>query len=113
MTQSISLYDCMLLSVKSQGVTPDFSWCEPKPCSDKATRVLCKFKTYKSTSLWKDIFSAVIMADESDPVLVKAILWLQKRQEGLKDGFTVEYKGGEYIFVPKYIDRYYKVTIFV
>ena len=53
------------------------------------------------------------MADESDPVLVKAILWLQKRQEGLKNGFTVEYKGGEYIFVPKYIDRYYKVTIFV
>ena len=46
------------------------------------------------------------MAEESDPVLVKAILWLQKRQESLKDdGFTVEFKGGEYTFLPKYIDR--------
>ena len=43
MTQSISIYDCMLVSMESQGVTEDFSWSEPKPCSDKATRVLCMY----------------------------------------------------------------------
>ena len=46
------------------------------------------------------------MANETDPVLIKAVKWLQLRQESLKDGFIVDYKGGEYIFVPEYIDRF-------
>ena len=41
-TQSISLYDCMLLEVLSVGGTPEYKWSEPKPCSDRVTRVLCK-----------------------------------------------------------------------
>ena len=46
------------------------------------------------------------MADESDEVLVKAVVWLQKKQESLKDGFSIEYKGSEYTFFPNYLDRY-------
>ena len=45
------------------------------------------------------------MAEETDAVLLKAVVWLQKRQERLRDGFSVEFKGEEYIFIPKYIDR--------
>ena len=40
LTQSISLYDCMLVSIKSLVGTPDYDWFEKKPNSDKATRVL-------------------------------------------------------------------------
>ena len=58
---------------------------------------------------WTSI-SAVIMANETDPVLIKAVKWLQLRQESLKDGFVVDYKGGEYIFVPEYIDRFGKIS---
>ena len=43
LTQSISLYDCMLVSMKSMENTPDFDWFEEKPNSDKNTRVLGKF----------------------------------------------------------------------
>ena len=50
------------------------------------------------------------MANETDPVLIKAVKWLQLRQESLKDGFVVDYKGGEYIFVPEYIDRFGKIS---
>ena len=46
------------------------------------------------------------MADEGEETLEKAVIWLQKQQESLTGGFTVEYKGGEYTFFPKYIDRY-------
>ena len=53
----------------------------------------------------KTLFTAIIMAEESDPILVKAILWLQERQESLRDGFVVQYREGEYIFAPKYLDR--------
>ena len=45
------------------------------------------------------------MAEESEPIIAKAIVWLQERQESLKEGFEVEFKGGEYIFAPTYIDR--------
>ena len=54
----------------------------------------------------ENFFVAVIMTEESDPVLVKAILWLQKRQESLKDGFVVQHRGGDYVFAPSYIDRW-------
>ena len=40
MTQSISIFDCTLLSVQSGAGTPEYNWREPKPCSDKVTRVL-------------------------------------------------------------------------
>ena len=49
---------------------------------------------------------AVTMADESDDVLVKAVVWLQKKQESMKDGFSIDYKGSEYTFFPTYLDRY-------
>ena len=45
------------------------------------------------------------MADEKDDVLLKALVWLQRRQESLSDGFSVEFNGEEYVFFPKYIDR--------
>ena len=48
---------------------------------------------------------AVIMADEGEEVLRKAILWLQKQQEKLRNGFSIEYVGKEYSFVVSYIDR--------
>jgi hypothetical protein len=52
------------------------------------------------------MFSAVIMAEEKDPVIEKAVLWMQKRQEGLKEGFSVQHNDDEYFFFPAYIDRY-------
>ena len=45
------------------------------------------------------------MAEEKDPVIQKALVWLQKQEQSLVDGFEVEYKGGTYLFLPKYIDR--------
>ena len=46
------------------------------------------------------------MADESDDVLQKALLWLQKQQESFReDGIPVEFDGNEYIFLPDYVDR--------
>ena len=84
----ISLYDLMLLSVKSATGTPDFDWREQRPCSDKVTRVL-----------------AVIMAEEKDSVLVKMVVYLQKKQNELLEGFTVNFKEEEYVFVPRFVDR--------
>ena len=45
------------------------------------------------------------MAEEKEEVLQKATLWLQEREESLSGGFSVDYKGEEFIFVPKYFDR--------
>ena len=45
------------------------------------------------------------MGDEKDDVILKSVLWLQKREEEMTDGFTVTYKGQEYVFVPRYIER--------
>ena len=45
------------------------------------------------------------MAEEGDEVLEKALVWIQKQQEKLREGFSVWYRGGEYTFAPKYIDR--------
>ena len=50
--------------------------------------------------------SGVIVADEGDTVLGKAVLWLQKQQEGLREeGISVNYDEEEYVFLPEYIDR--------
>ena len=72
MTHSISIYDCTLLSMESMVGTPMFTWLEPKPCSDKVTRGL-----------------ALIMAEEGEDILGKAIIWLQKQQEKLRNGFSI------------------------
>ena len=40
LTQSISLYDCTLVTMKSLVGTPDFDWTEENPNSDRCTRVL-------------------------------------------------------------------------
>ena len=106
MTQAISIYDCTLLSVKSCHGTPDFSWDEPKPCSDQVTRVLGRLALVYFEAIMNYISPlAVIMADEGEEVLRKAILWLQKQQEKLRNGFSIEYVGKEYSFVVSYIDR--------
>ena len=42
MTQSILLYDCMVLQMVALPGTPEYTWREPKPCSDKVTRLLGK-----------------------------------------------------------------------
>ena len=88
-TQSISIYDLMLLSVESAPGFPTYNWREHKPCSDRVTRVL-----------------AVIMADEKDPIMIKMVLYLQKKQNQLLEGFTVKHKGEEYCFLPAFVDRY-------
>ena len=104
MTQAISIFDCLLLSVQSEAGTADYSWREPKPCSDKVTRVLgiLDWGLFCSHIY---ILSAIIMAEEKEEVLQKATLWLQEREESLSGGFSVDYKGEEFIFVPKYFDR--------
>ena len=36
---------------------------------------------------------------------MKSILWLQKQQEEMTDGFTVVYKEEEFVFVPTFLER--------
>ena len=79
----------MLLSVESAPGFPEYEWRELKPCSDKVTRVL-----------------AIVMAEEKTATLTKMVLYLQKQQNMLNEGFTVNYKGEEYMFFPKFVDRY-------
>ena len=105
MTQSISLYDCTLVTMKSMDGTPAFDWSEETPNSDKVTRVLGTIEHYVLYSLFDFIWTGVIMAEESDKVLVNALLWLQRQQERLKEGFMVEYNETEYVFLPDYVDR--------
>ena len=45
------------------------------------------------------------MAEEKDEVILKSILWQQKQQESLKEGFTITFMGEEFVFFPTYIDR--------
>ena len=45
------------------------------------------------------------MAEESESVLQKAVLWMQQQQEKLRDGFEVVFDDEEYVFIPEYIDR--------
>ena len=78
----------MLLSVKSATGTPFYEWREPTPCSDKVTRLL-----------------SILMAEESEPIMVKLVLYLQQKQNNLLEGFTIMFKDEEYTFVPKFIDR--------
>ena len=87
-TQSISLYDLMLLSVTSASGTPAFEWREQRPCSDRVTRVL-----------------SVIMAEEKDSVLLKMVQYMQRKQNDLLEGFTVVHNDEEFVFVPRFIDR--------
>ena len=79
----------MLLSVASAPGFPEYEWRELKPCSDKVTRVL-----------------AVLMAEEKTAILTKMVLWLQEQQNSLGEGFTVNYKGEDYMFFPTFVDRY-------
>ena len=54
--------------------------------------------------LW--LFLGIIMANEGEEVLQKALLWMQKQQEALKeDGITVCFDENEYVFFPSYVDR--------
>ena len=78
----------MLLSVESAPGFPSYRWKEQKPCSDKVTRVL-----------------AVLMADEKDAVLLKMVLYLQEKQNELLEGFTVDFKGEEFFFLPSFVER--------
>ena len=49
LTQSISLFDCMIVRVQSLNGTPDYEWVEEKPNSEKITRVLGK--VFNSTNM--------------------------------------------------------------
>ena len=91
MTISISLYDCTLLSMESLPGTPEYTWTEQKPNSDRVTRVL-----------------AVVMAEESEVVVKNTVIWLSKQQESLSDGFNVEFDGMEYTFFPSFKERHDK-----
>ena len=51
------------------------------------------------------IIAAILMAEESDQVLLKSVLWLQERQEMLKEGFSLDYEENYYTFIPTFIDR--------
>jgi hypothetical protein len=47
----------------------------------------------------------VVIGDEKEEVIMKSILWLQKQQEEMTDGFTVVYKEEEFVFVPTFLER--------
>ena len=42
-TQAINVFDFLLLSVRSSCPTAQFTWKEPRPCSEKNTRVLGEY----------------------------------------------------------------------
>ena len=77
----------MLLSITLAPGTPDFERREERPCSDRVTGVL-----------------AVLMAEEKDAELLKMVLYMQKRQNELINGFAVMYNQEEYVFVPRFVD---------
>ena len=105
MTQAILLYDAMVLEMSALLGTPDFIWREPKPSSDKVTRLLGNdIHLFHLNNCI--VYLAVIMSEEKDPLIEKAVVWLQKRQESLKEGFFVHVDEKEYFFLPEYIDRY-------
>ena len=45
------------------------------------------------------------MAEEGDKFLERAIIWLQRQQEKLVEGFAVQYGDQEYSFLVQFIDR--------
>ena len=45
------------------------------------------------------------MAEESEEVLQQAVIWLQEKQEELREGFDVEYNGSEYTFFAIFKER--------
>jgi hypothetical protein len=45
------------------------------------------------------------MADEGEKFLEKAVIWLQRQQEKLTEGFSIQFQGQEYSFVVEFIDR--------
>ena len=45
------------------------------------------------------------MAEEAEEISQKAIIWLQKQQEKLRDGFSIEFQQEEYTFLVEYVDR--------
>ena len=49
--------------------------------------------------------AGIVMAEEKEEVVLKSHVWLQKQEESLKDGFTITFKGEQFTFFPKYIDR--------
>ena len=57
--------------------------------------------------------SGLLVAEEKLENIQNFILRIQQQEENLKEGFRVEYKEGEYDFVPEYIDRYTKWAQFV
>ena len=78
---------------------------KPKPCLDKVTRVLGRVFCL-SCVIFNTVPLAVVMAEVGEEVLEKAILWLQKQQEKLRDGFSIQFQQEEYTFMVDYIDWY-------
>ena len=48
---------------------------------------------------------AALIGEENLPNISELVHLLQEREESLKEGFTVAFKGQEFIFVPDFIDR--------
>ena len=117
------MFDLLLLSVDSGFATEEFHWREPKPCSEKVTRVLGKTNCLCYKNSFEEIkqeyqkptehkylilifFSAALIAEEKLENVTGLVLLLQRREEEMKEGFTVTYKDQDFIFVPEFLDRY-------
>ena len=52
------------------------------------------------------LFLAALIAEENLGNITELILLLQRKEEDMKEGFEVIFKGQEYIFLPEFLDRY-------
>ena len=102
-TQAITLFDFLLLSVKSAVGTDEFVWREPLPCSENVTRVLgILIMSHLCSIIWTP---GALIGEENLPNLSELVLLLQEREDSLKEGFSVTFKDQEFNFVPEFVDR--------
>ena len=88
-TIALNIFDMMLLTMKNGVGTDEYSWEEPTPNSEFATRIL-----------------GLLACEEHLDLIQPFVTTLQAESQALSDtGYTVTYKGFEYDFVPIFKHR--------
>ena len=85
-TIALNIFDLMLLSINNAIGTDDYSWKEPTPNSEFATRIL-----------------GLLACEEKLELIQPFVTTLQAESQALSDtGYRVIFRGSEYDFVPSF-----------
>ena len=91
-TIALNIFDLMLLSINNAIGTDDYSWKEPTPNSEFATRIL-----------------GLLACEEKIELIRSFVTTLQAESQALSDtGYRVIFRGSEYDFVPTFKHQNYK-----